>query len=191
MLSILAIRSPGMQENSDASALEREAAAVLDRALARPSALHLPGVRAQHRAEVERDRGRVQGAHCHPRGRRRWDPWNGRGRASMLVKAPAARARWNGASTVTGASLSGHGSASACQRIRALKRSSDIVPPRRRHAAARDGRPNAPRGFRVAYRDARLATLLARHDCCRPDQWRAASSSDGDSAGPFGAAARS
>jgi len=43
-----------MEETLDASSLEREAAAVLGRALARPSALHLPGKRDQHRAEVER-----------------------------------------------------------------------------------------------------------------------------------------
>ena len=43
-----------MEENLDARLLEREAAAVLDRALAGPSALHLPGRRDQHRTEVER-----------------------------------------------------------------------------------------------------------------------------------------
>jgi hypothetical protein len=43
-----------MDENFDAPSLEREAAAVLGRALARTSALHLPGMRDQHRAEVER-----------------------------------------------------------------------------------------------------------------------------------------
>jgi len=43
-----------MGETFDAPSLEREAAAVLGRALARSSALHLPGMRDQHRAEVER-----------------------------------------------------------------------------------------------------------------------------------------
>jgi hypothetical protein len=43
-----------MEETADASSLEREAAAVLGRALAHPSALHLPGMRGQHRAELER-----------------------------------------------------------------------------------------------------------------------------------------
>jgi len=43
-----------MDENLDAPSLESEAAAVLGRALARSPALHLPGMRDQHRAEVER-----------------------------------------------------------------------------------------------------------------------------------------
>jgi hypothetical protein len=43
-----------MAETFDAPSLEREAAAALGRALARPSVLHLPGMRDQHRAEIER-----------------------------------------------------------------------------------------------------------------------------------------
>ena len=54
MLPLFAIKSLRMEENFDAPSLEREAAAVLGRALAHPSALHLPGVRDRHRAEVAR-----------------------------------------------------------------------------------------------------------------------------------------
>jgi hypothetical protein len=43
-----------MEESLDAPSLEREAAAALGRALARPSALHLPGMRDRHRAQVAR-----------------------------------------------------------------------------------------------------------------------------------------
>jgi len=49
-----AMRPLRMEESLDAPSLEREAAAVLGSALARVSALHLPGMRDQHRAEVER-----------------------------------------------------------------------------------------------------------------------------------------
>ncbi len=47
------MRSLQTAEDFDATWLEREAAAVFGRALARSSALHLPGMRAQHRAEVQ------------------------------------------------------------------------------------------------------------------------------------------
>ena len=79
-----------MEENFDAPSVERAAAAVLDRALARSSALHLPGMRDQHRAEVGRaielassaltvaDAGRTEAV---------------AGALSTLVKAHAARAR--------------------------------------------------------------------------------------------------
>jgi hypothetical protein len=43
-----------MDEDIGAPSLAREAAALLDRALARRSALHLPGMRDQHRADVQR-----------------------------------------------------------------------------------------------------------------------------------------
>jgi len=43
-----------MEAHLDATALGREAAAALGRALARASALHAPGVRRSHRAELER-----------------------------------------------------------------------------------------------------------------------------------------
>src|SRR5436309_2574936 len=43
-----------MEESFDAPSLERAAAAVLGRALARASALHLPEMRELHRAEIER-----------------------------------------------------------------------------------------------------------------------------------------
>ena len=78
-----------MEENFDTPSLEREAATVLGRALARASALHLPGVRDQHRAEVERAIELAHnaltvdgGSHATIAGAR-----------STLVKAHAARAR--------------------------------------------------------------------------------------------------
>jgi hypothetical protein len=43
-----------MEEHLDAPSLERSAAAVLGSALARSSLLHIPGVRNQHRTELER-----------------------------------------------------------------------------------------------------------------------------------------
>jgi hypothetical protein len=92
MLPSFAIKSLRMEENADASSLEREAAAVLCRALARQSALHLPGMRDQHRAEAERA---IELA-CHALtvadadGR---SPETVAGARSTLVKAYAARAR--------------------------------------------------------------------------------------------------
>jgi hypothetical protein len=92
MLSPFAIKSLGMEENFDAPSLEREAAAVLGRALACASALHLPGVRDRHRAEVERA---IQLAYnaltvADADGE---SPATIAGARSTLVKAHAARAR--------------------------------------------------------------------------------------------------
>jgi hypothetical protein len=92
MLSLFAIKSLRMEENFDAPSLEREAAAVLGRALARPSALHLPGMRDRHRAEVARAIELAESALtvASADGER---PATVAGARLTLVKAHAARAR--------------------------------------------------------------------------------------------------
>jgi len=81
-----------MEGEFDPPSFEREAAAVLGRALARSSTLHLPGMRDQHRAEVERaiELGRNALAVADAAGA---SPEAVAGPRSTLVKAHAARAR--------------------------------------------------------------------------------------------------
>ena len=81
-----------MEESFDAQSLAREAAAVLGQALARSSALHLPGVRAQHRAEVGRAIELAKGALTVAEAGG-GNPEAVAGARSTLVKAHAARAR--------------------------------------------------------------------------------------------------
>lgn len=81
-----------MEETFDAALLEREAAAVLGRALARRSTLHLPGMRDQHRGEVERaiELGHDALTVANANGR---NPETIAAARSTLVKAYAARTR--------------------------------------------------------------------------------------------------
>ena len=81
-----------MEANFDAPSPEGEAAVILGRALARASALHLPGVRDQHRAEVERaiDLANAALAAVDAAGGNPEAAWAAR---STLLKAHAARAR--------------------------------------------------------------------------------------------------